>query len=244
VGGYDLDFAISSKAKDFYRMHYRLFHHSQHWLGLFYLLAGWLVWRSRRTNWRLIGASAAIVWLGHLPFLPVHGYADRFGFLSVIGVTLFLALSLSETVSWGYSRVQLVSVLSLGLVLLLAGYYANSTARRLREWQEAGIMAESMVMELKALHPTFPPNATLVFDQIPTMYRNAYVFPTGLRAAVREQYLQELPRIAYFATPMNPDKDANRSIQEPTFHFRYFPETRHLEELRSSWPGLIAIEAH
>ena len=231
VGGYDLDWSVAGMASDFYRMHYRLFHHAQHWFGVLYLVIGWLIWRIREVAGRFVLASVALIWLGHVPFLPVRGYADRFGFLSSIGVALLLSLPLARITVMDLRRLQVQALLPLFLLFLLSAYYANSTGRRLREWQEAGVVAESVVTDLKALHPVFPPNAIVVLDQIPTMFGNAYVFPTGLRAALRERYRQQLPKISFTPRLLSSGDLADLARQGTLFHFRYFPKRRVLREI-------------
>jgi len=233
VGGYDLDLSVGGMARDFYRMHYRLFHHIQHWLGLAYLLAACWVWSRRRQLAPLLGGAVALLWLGYLPFVAVHGFADRFGFLSVIGVALFLSLSVSEIASANRLQFRLAAILPALLMLLFVGYYTQSTGRRLREWQEAGQMADSMLTGLKALHPSFPPEATLVFDQVPAMHGNAYVFPTGWRAAVRSRYSQNFRQISYYSTALEASRENEMLQREPAFHFRYLPDKGLFVELRA-----------
>jgi len=224
VGGYDLDLSLGGLGRNFYRMHYRLFHHIQHWLGLFYLLAAWWAWKNRGRVAPLVAGSLALVWLGYIPFLPVRGYDDRFGFLSGVGVALFLSLPVSAAVREGSRRFRASAILPVLLLLLFVGYYTQSTGRRLREWQQAGEMAESMVIELHALRPSFPPDATLVLDQIPAMRGNAYVFPNGFRAALRRRYHKAMPQVSYSSAALDPLHDEELLGGKPLFHLRYMPE--------------------
>jgi hypothetical protein len=235
VGAYDLDLSVAGLGSNLYRLHYRLFHHIQHWLGLFYLLAFYLVWRNRKRAGPLVGVSLALLWLGYLPFLPVRGYADRFGFLSAIGVALFLSLCATRIVQNGGEGIRVRDLLPVAMLLLFVGYYTHSTGRRLTEWSEAGQKAESLLTQLKALHPSFPPNATLVLDQIPPMHGNAYVFPTGLRAALGSRYQLPPPQIHYFPTALAPSLQEELLKASPSFHFRYLPEQDRLVEVSARY---------
>jgi hypothetical protein len=235
VGGYDLNLGLAGLGSNFYRLHYRLFHHIQHWLGLFYLLAFYLVWRNRRGAGPLVGVSLACLWLGYLPFLPVLGYADRFGFLSAVGAALLLTLSSTAIFRSGAIRVAARDLAPVALPLLFVGYYADSTGRRLNEWSEAGQKAESVLMQLQALHPSFPRDATLVLDQIPHMHGNAYVFPTGLRAALGMRYQLRPPQIHYFPTALPADLREQLLKASPSFHFRYLPEEDRLVQISARY---------
>jgi hypothetical protein len=230
LGAYDLDLTARAVLQNFYRLHYNVFYHIQRWLGLLYLLIGILVWRQRKAVGGLAGFACLVIWLGYLPFLPIQGFASRFAFFSSIGVALLLGLCATGIQS--FSRRELLSPSLCALLLLgLVAYYAHSSSQRLRHWVEAGQIAESIPAQLKALRPSFPSNTTLVFDQIPTMHRDAYVFPTGLRAAVRGKYSEPLPEIAYFPTAIEPSLETQLIQQKAAFHFRYAPEREQLVEI-------------
>lgn len=118
------------------------------------------------------------------------------------------------------------------VLALLAGYYTHSTNRRLQEWVEAGEIADSILAQVKATRPAFPPNARLVFEQIPAMHGNAYVFPMSFRAALRKKY-GELPgEIFYSPTVIEVASRKELLAKPPAFHFRYLPERQRLVEVR------------
>jgi hypothetical protein len=218
VGGHDLEWTLASFARDFYRMHYRLFVNAQHWQGLLYLVAGWWIWKRRQHLGFLVAIAVAILWLGFLPFLPVHGYADRFGFFSALGVALLLSLCVSEAAAAFQARQIITGALPLLLVLAFVVDYTRTTQRRLQHWSEAGQLADFMMAQLKAQQPAFPPNTALVFDQIPLMHGEAYVFPTGFRAALRRRYGHEVPNVSYDPATLD---DLFLISGQPLLHFRY-----------------------
>lgn len=239
IGAYDLDWSGRGLLRDFYALHYNVFYHIQRWPALIYLLVGTLVWRQRKETGGLPAFAWLVIWLGYLPFLPIQGFASRFAYFSSIGVALFLALSATGIRNW--SRRELLSPsLSILLLLGLISYYAHFSSQRLHQWVEAGQIAEAIPAQLKALRPSFPSNTTLVFDQIPAMHRDAYVFPTGLRAAVRGKYSEPLPEISYSPTAIEPSFGTQLKQQQPAFHFRYAPEQERLVEI--SRPAVLEAE--
>ena len=230
IGAYDLDLTVQGMLQNFYRLHYNVFYHIQRWLGLLYLLIGILVWRQRKAVGGPAGFACLVIWLGYLPFLPIQGFASRFAFFSSIGVALLLGLA-GSGIRNGNTRELRSSIVSTVLLLALVGYYAHFSGRRLREWVEAGRIAEAIPAQLKALRSSFPSNATLVFDQIPAMHRDAYVFVTGLRAAVRGKYPGAVSEIFYYSTAIEPSLREQLMQQKPAFHFRYVADEERLMEV-------------
>lgn len=230
VGDYDLLITVQGMAENFYRLHYRLFYHVQHWLGLAYLLAFYWLWRERKTLQPLLGFSIALIWIGYLPYMHVRGFADRFTMLSTVGAALLLGLCATSVTHYWNSR-RAVVVIPLALILLFSGYYTWGTRRRMRQWVAAGEKAEALLVQLREMHPAFPEGATLLLDHIPTMHENAHVFPTGLEAAIRRRYRQEFPEIHYFPAEVAAEVREQLLNQKPFYHFRYMPEQGRLVEI-------------
>ncbi|MGH9782778.1 MAG: hypothetical protein ACRD88_01220, partial [Terriglobia bacterium] len=239
IGAYDLEWSGRGILRNFYALHYNVFYHIQRWPALIYVLVATLVWRQRRGIGGLLGFAWLVIWLGYLPFLLIQGFASRFAYFSSMGVALFLALCAMGLRNW--SRRELLSPsLSVLLLLGLVAYYAHFSGQRLHQWVEAGQIAETIPAQLKALRPSFPSNTTLVFDQIPAMHRDAYVFPTGLRAAVRGKYSEPLPEIHYSPTAIEPSSGTQLMQQQSAFHFRYAPEQERLLDISS--PAVLEAE--
>jgi hypothetical protein len=135
VGGHDLDWSAGGLGRDFYRMHYRLFANIQHWQGALYLLAGFWFWTQRRHLAPVLASSAGLLWLGFLPFLPVRGYADRFAFLSALGVALLLSLGVTSLsgsrTATDASRLQWSALAPVFILLVLLGDFTRTTQRRI-----------------------------------------------------------------------------------------------------------------
>jgi hypothetical protein len=237
LGGHDLEWTLSGLGRDFYRMHYRLFANIQHWQGLLYLVVAGLLWTQRKRIGPMLAAPFALLWLGFLPFLPVRGYADRFGFLSVLGVALFLSFCVSEVASTTSQRRFLAAALPLLLLLFFFGDYTRTTQRRLRHWQEAGQMADTMLALLKAQQPSFPQDSALVFDQVPAMRGEAYVFPTGFRAALRRRYGRDVPNVSYFPAALDTPAEPPLLAGQARLHFRYVESQSRWEDLSARLDG-------
>lgn len=242
LGAYDLDLTAWGLLRDFYRLHYSLFYHIQHWLGLVYLLIAVLIWRQRKACGGLVSFSWLLIWLGYLPFLALDGYASRFGYFSSMGVVLFLGLCASGISELSRERVRFQTILPALLLLTLVGYYGHFGARRLQEWVEAGRIAETIPTQLKALRPSFPANSTLVFDQIPRMHRDAYVFTNSFRVAVRSRYSEPIREIFYYPTTIEPSERDRLMQQDPAFHFRYLPEQERLVEISGAYISTASIQ--
>ena len=231
VGAYDLDLTLRGMGRDFYRLHYRLFHHVQHWLGLFYLLIAYLLWRQGKEQTPLLWFSLLVLWVGYLPFFPIYGYADRFGFVSCVGVSLFLCLPMREVTRSGMNKASPSAVVPALVLALLVGYYTRSTGQRFQQWTEAGRIADSILTQVKVMQPSFPPNARLVFEQIPAMHGEAYVFPIAFRAALRSKYGSVPLEIFYYPTVMEASAREELLMKEPAYHFRYLPAQERLVEV-------------
>jgi hypothetical protein len=235
IGGYDLDLSIHGLFRDFYRLHYRLFHHIQHWLGLLYLVVAVLIGRQWKQRRQLILFSVLLIWIGYLPFLPLNGFADRFAYFSCTGAVLLLGIGVTGALTIG-RRLALGPILALSLSLILVGYYEYSTIERFRSWVEAGRISEVIPAQLKALRPSFPPNSTLVFEQIPTRHGEAHLFSNSFRVAVREKYPHPIPRIYYYPTAIDSGLRQQLLRERPAFHFRYLQERETLVEIGARSP--------
>jgi hypothetical protein len=74
------------------------------------------------------------------------------------------------------------------LGILLSAFYLSEDRKILAEWAAAGTICARIPQAVQRLHPTFPARSVLVFMGIPHQYGRAYVFPTGLDAAIQRQY--------------------------------------------------------
>ena len=222
---YDLNLSLHSMAHNFYRFHYRLFYGIQHWVAIVYLLLAALIWRERRQHWRLMLFSLLVIWIGFLPFLAINGFADRFAYFGAIGAVLFLGLSLTGITGLNRKIVP-KTMLPVLLSLTLVGYFGYSITREFRFWIDAGRISEEVPTQLKALRASFPPDSTLVFDQIPRT-----VFMTSFEWAVRSKYAQAIPRIFYYPTVLKPSQSEKLLQREPAFYFRYLPKQERLVEI-------------
>jgi hypothetical protein len=158
-------------------------------------------------------------WFGfaYLPFFIVHGFADRFAYASSASV----AVVLSGAVWAVYQRSRQIGIAVLfGLVC----YYAVGMQNRISIWQQAGMLARRIVLDIKAVEPELPGGTTLVLLDVPDMYKHALVFMTGLERAVRLQY----PGSAIFSVR----REIPSTCTDPLIVFQYV--RGHMAEVRKT----------
>lgn len=231
VGAYDLDLSLSGAANDFLRLHNRLFYHVDRWFGLIYLAIAYLLWRYRDSVGRLAWFSILVLWIGHLPFIPIRGYAERFGFLSVVGVALLLSLPALLVRPARAGRAFTAAGPAI-LIIVVAGFFASVLAQRMQRWAEAGDIARSITAQVKSLHPTLPPDAQLIFENIPARHGEAYVFPLGFRAALEEKYTGVPLNIVYSSGPVDGHQFSGEPDHKKLLRFVYQADRRKLIEAK------------
>jgi len=119
----------------------------------------------------------------YLPFFIVHGFADRFAYLASVPIAILLA-SMILSVDYGKFRRLAVPI----LIVVLVGYYGYSMQKRIVTWKEAGEITREITSGIKRLRPNLPADAVLHVLGVPEMYKNAYVFITGLEPAIQHLY--------------------------------------------------------
>ncbi len=146
----------------------------------------------------------------YLPFFIVHGYADRFAYLSSVPAAVLLA-SMIFSLDHRKFRSAVVSV----FMAVLIAYYGFSMQKRIVEWREAGEIARQITSGIKHLRPNLPSGAVLRVLGVPEMHKDAYVFITGLEPAIQRLYSCVDLRVSMNEPPSSPDGGAN------AFLFRY-----------------------
>jgi hypothetical protein len=152
----------------------------------------------------------------YLPFFVVHGYADRFAYLSSAASSAVLGSAVVSV----YSRWKVIGGLT-GVALLL--FFAIGMQGRIMVWRRAGEIARRIPAEIKRLHPHLPPDATVILVNVPNTYRDAYVFLAGVERAVMLQYPDtplRVLRVSWRDTPkpifmMDCSAEHVRDVQNP-----------------------------
>lgn len=150
------------------------------------LLYGWLLIRFCRSleGRRLVITGFVWVCIAYAPFLIVKGYADRFAYLSSAAIAVVLA---AAVINLGRSKYPAV-VCSIFLIL----YLSTGMQRRIKTWKEAGVIAHTIVHDIKETAPNLPPDRLLVLLNVPIMHKQAYVYLTGLDRALDREYGREI----------------------------------------------------
>ena len=132
----------------------------------------------RARELRVLSFSFLVFVIGYIPFFLVHGFADRFAYLSSTAAAVCLARSvtiLPNRKPWFAAAV-------------LAIFFSIGMQTRIKTWHRAGELAKEIPHQLQALAPGLAPGSTIVFRNAPLMYKQAYVFISGLNAAIENQY--------------------------------------------------------
>jgi hypothetical protein len=149
----------------------------------------------------IVVAAAAWAFCAYLPFFIVHGYADRFAYLSSASLAVLLALALLEFTGQSL-RAQI------GLVVLLLSYFATGMQHRITTWKEAGDIAQAITDDIKQAMPVFPRDKQLVLLNVPAMHKQAYVYMPGLDLdrALSRRY--EGAPVSFFTTLSSAERNA------------------------------------
>ena len=114
--------------------------------------------------------------------LPVEA---RYFYIPSIGVALALGGIVADPLP---ARAKLSRPLRLVLATFLIVVFATVLYSRNQNWRNAGDVAARILTEVKALHPTLAPTSRLVFVGVPDRLRSAFVFITGIEAAIQLTY--------------------------------------------------------
>jgi 4-amino-4-deoxy-L-arabinose transferase-like glycosyltransferase len=132
-------------------------------------------------------------------FVP-FGNADRYFYLPAVGVCA-LAAALGES---GYERLNKINrtvarTLTAGLLVVYVGTSILIAQRQLKDWEEAGKMAQDLIEQVEDLYPHLEPEAHVYVGNLPGRYGYAYVFlGGGFQGAMRLTYGD--PSIRVFTT--------------------------------------------
>jgi hypothetical protein len=148
----------------------------------------------------------SIVWffLAYLPFFIVHGYADRFAYLSSVAAAALLALALGEVIKRSRR-------LGLATLVLVLAYLATGMQNRITTWKEAGQIARMIPYEIKTFLPVFPEDRLLVLLNVPLFHKQASVYITGMDRALQREYPDAHIK---FSTQLRPWAGADSIILE------------------------------
>lgn len=150
------------------------------WVAPLYLGLLYCALREKISRGLLLTAAGWFL-ICYLPFFLVHGYADRFSYLGSASVAVVLAFSLvamsRRSRWWG---------LAAAAALIL--FFAVGMQNRITIWRQAGQIARGIIADVKEARPSMPPHSTVVVLGVPSTYKQAMVFLTGIERAIALQY--------------------------------------------------------
>lgn len=221
LGAYGLASDAGEAVNNYGRLLYSLFFgHRRLLLAAAYLVV-FLGGLTRVRAWRSTAAfGAALLTLAFLPFAVLDGFAHRFGYASAAGFAILLAGGVSWTIRLGGLAARTAAVLS---TTLIVGYYVVEVRRILAEWVFAGEIGARLPLAVRRAQPDLPEGAVVMIRGAPEMHRRAVVFPTGLEAAIEQQYGKRLSvrKVAAF------EETTIRKLRaagSPVYCFEWTPE--------------------
>lgn len=138
------------------------------------------VYRSRPTV--VFGVAWIPVTLIVMISLPVEA---RYFYIPSIGLALALAGIVADPLPILYKFSLWARYI---LIVILVGAFGAVLNSRSQNWRNAGDVADRVLAELKSLHPTLAPDSRVVFVGVPERLRSAFVFITGIQAAIQLTY--------------------------------------------------------
>lgn len=191
VGGYDLSFSLSAILDNYARLlsnlfYGRNFYGRKEWVfGLAYLVLLGLCYRKLLAyrRWAAFGILTALV--AFLPYCFTHGFAFRFGYISALGMSIFLATCLVA----GFRSVSSPRPAVFACAgILLGAYFIQTDWLILSRWKEAGRIAARIPQSVRQFCPNLSDGTVLVLIGVPRTYQDVPVFPTGLGDAIQSEY--------------------------------------------------------
>jgi hypothetical protein len=191
VGGYDLSWSPLSIFDNYTRLLSNLFYGGnfygrKQWVfGLAYILVLSLCYRMLMASRRLAAFGVLAALIAFLPYCFTHGFAFRFGYISALGISIFLAVCILAGLR---STLRLRRPIFACIGILLCSYYVGSDRQILSGWTAAGKIAARIPQAVRTLCPNPPEGTVLIFIGVPRRHGTIPVFPTGLGDAIQREY--------------------------------------------------------
>lgn len=158
-------------------------------LSLIFVLLGKVFWTKLEKNERKIlifGALFFVVSL--LPFLGLGNISSRYGYLSSVGLVIFLPVIFKKVYIYLQSledkHISLMAVFLIAVVFLSTQLFQLQKVHS--DWKVAGDSARNFLVSFQGFYKDYWKDRSLNFYFVDTPIKNgqAWVFPVGLRDAV------------------------------------------------------------
>ena len=139
--------------------------------------------------------------LSMTPFLLLDGQGYRYLYTPLIFFSIAAASALVDLYRHLRLSSRAAALAVIGIIPLFVVLSFAESQRQLFWWNQAGLVAQNSLMQLKQLDPTFPPGAKLVFGGLPDTIpnTNAEVWRQGITEAVRVVYGDRTLRIEAYS---------------------------------------------
>jgi hypothetical protein len=183
--------------------------------------------------------------VSYLPFFSYLSYTDRFAYLTAAAFAAMLGLGCA--CAWragGARRIAIVLVAACALASWIQQLHARGA-----EWMKSGLIAESLLEQLRRLEPAPPDGARFHFFGVPNYYGRAVLFLTYFPYSVHTAYAPRrihvmthddpvvtpaiVRKIASLDRASHPEDDALRL-------FNWDPSTERLTRLASDAPAVVS----
>lgn len=190
TGGYDLSFRPFIILKNYAQLISVLFCTGKLWvfilscivlLGSYYRMPG---------SWRIVALFGVLVILiAFIPYCFTTVYADRFGYISTLGMSILLGISILAGLR---KRKRLQQAIVACAAVLLCAYCVVKDQKILSAWTTAGEIAARIPQTARALYPNPTAGTVFVFIGVPRgmpgMRGQVPIFQSGLGDAIQQEY--------------------------------------------------------
>ncbi len=139
--------------------------------------------------------------LSMTPFLFLDGQGYRYLYTPLIFFSMAAASALVDLYSYLRLSSRTAALAIIAIIPLFVVLSFAESQRQLFWWNQAGLVAQNSLTQLKRLDPSFPPGAKLVFGGLPDTIpnTNAEVWRQGITEAVRVVYGDRTLRVEAFS---------------------------------------------
>ena len=214
TGGYDLSFRPFIILKNYVQLISALFCARKLWvfilscsvlLGSYYRMPG--------SGRKVALFGVLVILIAFIPYCFTSVYADRFGYVSALGMSILLGISILAGLR---KRRRLQQALFACGAVLLCAYCVVKNQNILAAWTTAGEIAARIPQATRALYPNPTEGAVFVFIGIPRgmpgMRGQVPIFQSGLSDAIQQEYPVKIFVRQYDVLPTTLPEEARRGV--------------------------------
>lgn len=212
AGGYDLSFRPFAILKNYAQLASVLFCTRKPWVFVLscIVLLG-LYYRMPRPSRKVAVFGVLVILIAFIPYCFTKVYADRFGYISALGMSILFDVSILSGLR-NTKRLQQAIVTC--AAVLLCTYYVVQDQKILAAWTTAGEIAARIPQTARALYPNPAVGTVFVFIGVPRgmpgMRGQVPIFQSGLDDAIQQEYPVKIFVQQYDVPPATLSEQANR----------------------------------